>query len=76
MTTRYVADDKALAATGITGVNFVLPASSELFERVADTVVAGRIVVPPITRISLQEVPAVLGSAQARPVSGKTVITF
>ena len=76
VTTQYVADEKALGATGITGVNFALPASSELFERVAEAVAEGRIVAPPITRISLDEVPAALSSAQLRPASGKTVITF
>jgi hypothetical protein len=53
-----------------------LPSSSELFDRVAEAVVDGRIVAPPITRISLDEVPAVLSSAQARPASGKTVIAL
>jgi NADPH:quinone reductase len=76
VTTQYVADEEALGATGITGINFALPASSELFERVAEAVADGRIVAPPITRISLDEVPAVLSSAQARPASGKTVITL
>jgi NADPH:quinone reductase len=75
VTTQYVADEQGLGATGIAGVNFALPASSELFERVAEAVADGRIVAPPITRISLDEVPAVLSSAQARPASGKTVIT-
>lgn len=76
VTAQYVADEKALGAAGITGVNFALPASSELFERVAEAVADGRIVAPPITRISLEEVPAALSSAQLRPASGKTVITF
>jgi NADPH:quinone reductase len=76
VTTQYVADEQGLGATGITGVNFALPASSQLFERVAEAVADGRIVAPPITRISLDEVPAVLSSAQARPASGKTVITL
>src|SRR5690348_9368781 len=75
VTTQYVADQEALGATGVTGVNFALPSSSELFERVAEAVGDGRIVAPPITRISLEEVPAVLNSAQARP-GGKTVITL
>jgi NADPH:quinone reductase len=76
VTTQYVADEQALRAAGITGINFALPASSELFERVAEAVAGGRIVAPPITRISLEEVPAALSSAQARPASGKTVITL
>jgi NADPH:quinone reductase-like Zn-dependent oxidoreductase len=76
VTTQYVADEQTLGAAGITGINFALPASSELFERVGDAVADGRIVAPPITRISLEEVPAVLSSAHARPASGKTVITL
>ena len=75
VTTQYVADEESLGATGITGINFALQPSSELFERVAEAVADGRIVAPPITRISLEEVPAALSSAQARPASGKTVIT-
>src|SRR6478609_8718594 len=63
VTTQYVADEKALGAIGITGVNFALPASSELFERVAEAVADDRIVAPPITRISLEEVPAALSPA-------------
>jgi threonine dehydrogenase-like Zn-dependent dehydrogenase len=76
VTTQYVADEEGLAAAGITGVNFALPASSELFERVAEAIADGRIVVPPITRISLEEVPAAPSSAHVRPASGKTVITL
>ena len=75
VTTQYVADEEALGATGITGINFALQPSSELLERVAEAVADGRIVAPPITRISLEEVPAALSSAQARPASGKTVVT-
>ena len=76
VTTQYVADETALGATGITGINFALQMSSELLERVAEAVADGRIIAPPITRISLEEVPAALDPAQARPASGKTVITF
>jgi hypothetical protein len=43
---------------------------------VAQAVAGGHIVAPPITRISLEEVPNTLSSAQARPASGKTVITI
>ena len=76
VTTRYVADEDALLANGVTAINFALQPSSELFERVAEAVAGGRIVAPPITRVSLDDVPAVLSSAQSRPASGKTVITF
>jgi NADPH:quinone reductase len=76
VTAQYVADEEALRANGVTGINFALQPSSELFERVADAVGDGRIVAPPITRISLEEVPAILSSGQARPAGGKTVIIF
>jgi threonine dehydrogenase-like Zn-dependent dehydrogenase len=75
-TTQYVADEEGLLAAGITGINFALQASNELFERVAEAVADGRIVAPSITRISLEEAPAALDPAQARPASGKTVITL
>ena len=76
VTTQYVADEEALRAAGVTGINFALPMSSELLQRVAEAVADGRIVAPPITRISLEEAPAALDPAQARPASGKTVITL
>jgi NADPH:quinone reductase len=76
VTTQYVADEQTLRAAGITAINFALQPSSELFERVAGAVADGRIVAPPMTRISLEEVPAALDPAQARPASGKTVITL
>ena len=75
-TTQYVADEAALATAGITGIDFALQPSSELFERVAEAVADGRIVAPPITRMTLEDVPAALSSAQARTASGKTVITL
>jgi NADPH:quinone reductase len=76
VTTVYVADEEALSASGITGINFALQASGELFERVAEAVADGRILAPPITRISLEEAPAALNPAQARPANAKTVITL
>jgi NADPH:quinone reductase-like Zn-dependent oxidoreductase len=75
VTTQYVADEGALGSTGIMGVNFALQPSTDLFEQVAEAVADGGIVAPPITCISLEEVPAVLSSAQTRSTSGKTVIT-
>jgi NADPH:quinone reductase len=76
MSTNYVADEAALRTTGVTGINFALPMTSELLQRLAQAVVDGRIVTPPITRISLEEVPAALSPSQARPVGGKTVIAL
>jgi NADPH:quinone reductase-like Zn-dependent oxidoreductase len=76
VTTQYVADEEALRANGVTGINFALPMSSGLLERVADAVAEGHIVAPPITRVSLDEALAALKSAKAGTVSGKTVITL
>jgi NADPH2:quinone reductase len=75
VTTTYVADVKALAAAGVNGINFALHETSELLERLAAAVVAGRILAPPITRIALEQAPAAVSQAQTRPVDGKTVIT-
>jgi NADPH:quinone reductase len=74
ITTRYVADREALAAAGVTGVNFRLPMTVSLLDRLAAAVAAGTTVPPPITRISLDEVPALL-SKHGRG-EGKTVITI
>ena len=76
VTTGYVADTGALESAGITGINFALQPSSDLLDRLADALVTGRIVAPPITRISLDDAPAVLSGANDRPVEGKTVITL
>jgi NADPH:quinone reductase len=70
VTTRYVADLEALARAGVTGVNFALSMTVPLLDRLASRVAAGSIVPPPITRISLDDVPALLGHTE-----GKTVIT-
>ena len=72
LTTRYVADTEALASRGVAGVNFRLGISSELLERLADIVVGGSIVVPPITLIKLEDVPTLNPNAHT---DGKTVIT-
>jgi NADPH:quinone reductase len=74
ITTRYVADREALAAAGVTGVNFQLHVTVSLLDRLAAAVVAAIIVPPPITRTSLDEVPALL-SRHGRG-EGKTVITI
>jgi threonine dehydrogenase-like Zn-dependent dehydrogenase len=75
VTTRYVADAKALAASGITGVNFRVSVSTELLQRLVDDVASGRIVPPPITRVTLDDVPVAWRGAVAGHADGKTVIT-
>jgi NADPH2:quinone reductase len=72
LTTRYVADPQTLAQAGVTGVNFALPMTVPLLDWLASRVAAGSIVPPPITRVRLDDVPAVLG----RQTEGKTVITM
>jgi NADPH:quinone reductase len=74
LTTRYVANPDDLEAKGVTAVNFQLPASAELLQRVADALASGRIVAPPVTRISLAETPAVFAAGNRGAPDGKTVI--
>jgi NADPH:quinone reductase-like Zn-dependent oxidoreductase len=74
VTTRYVADPQTLAAAGVTGVNFRLPMTIPLLDRLAAAVVAGAIAPPPITQISLDEVPALPGKYGR--AEGKTIITM
>ena len=78
VTTKYVADTGALATAGVTGTNFNFSqyVSSQLLERVAGALLGGRIVAPPITRITLEQAPAALDQAQTGRGDGKTVITL
>jgi NADPH:quinone reductase len=76
LTTLYVADADDLEAKGVTAVNFQLPASAELLQRVADALASGRIVAPPVTRISLAETPAVFAAGTGGAPDGKTVIVL
>ncbi len=70
---QYAADVEALASRGVAGVNFEQHVSSGGLEQLADAVLSGRIVAPPITRISLEDVPDLRGGPGAE---GKTVIAF
>jgi NADPH:quinone reductase-like Zn-dependent oxidoreductase len=76
LTTRYVANADDLEARGVTAVNFVVPASAELMQRVADALASGRIVAPPVTRISLAETPAVFATGNGEAPDGKIVIVL
>jgi NADPH2:quinone reductase len=76
VTTKYVADPEALQADGVTGLNFAFQPSSELMDRLADALVGGRIVAPPITRLPFEDVPAALSGPPSGHADGKTVITF
>jgi len=74
LTTRYVADADGLAAAGVSGMNFQVPASAELLERVASALATDSIVPPPINRISLDQALAALAGENSSLVDGKTVI--
>jgi NADPH:quinone reductase len=74
LSTRYVADQQTLARAGVTGVNFQLSMTVPLLDRLASRVAAGSLVPPPITRLSLDDVPALLGNPSH--AQGKTVITM
>jgi NADPH:quinone reductase len=74
VTTRYVADPETLARAGVTGVNFQLSMTVPLLDRLASRVAAGSIVPPPISQVSLDDVPALLGNPGH--AEGKTVITI
>lgn len=76
VTTQYVADVDALAAAAVTGTNFAVRETSELLERVADALVSGRIVAPPIARIAFDDAPDALSPAQGTHADGKTVVAI
>jgi hypothetical protein len=50
--------------------------SPALLDQLANAVVTGQIVAPPITRIALDQAPALLSGATSVPANGKTVITL
>jgi hypothetical protein len=76
LTTLYVADVDSLAAAEVTGVNFRVSVSTKVLEQLADAVVTGRIVAPPITRVRLDDVPAAWASGFKRNGGVKTVVTI
>jgi NADPH2:quinone reductase len=75
LTTKFVADTDALAARGVTGVNYEMPITTELLEQLADEIVAGRIVAPPIAKIELDDVPSAIHGGPDQH-EGKTVMTL
>jgi len=75
LTTRYAADQDELKARGIAPLNFQLQPSVELLERVGHALSTGRIVAPPINRITLSQAPALFAERNAAP-DGKTVIVL
>jgi NADPH2:quinone reductase len=76
ITTRYVADLAGLQSKGIRGVNFALRMTTDLLERVAHALVEGRVADPPISRISLDDVPTICGASNRPKTDGKVVIVL
>jgi hypothetical protein len=60
------------AGPGQVLVNYQLSMTAPLLDRLAARVAAGSLVPPPITRVTLDDVPALLGGR----IEGKTVITM
>jgi NADPH:quinone reductase len=74
LTTRYVADLDALADAGVTAINFKVNMTTQLLARLADDVVGGRVAVPPIKAVQLDDVPSFLSQTQGGGGNGKTVV--
>jgi NADPH:quinone reductase-like Zn-dependent oxidoreductase len=76
VTTQRVANPESTLALGIRGVNFAFCETSELLETVARALVECRILAPPITQITLDEVPLALRSTPKDHADGKTVVVL
>jgi NADPH:quinone reductase len=76
VSTRYVADTRALSASGIRGANFVLHETSEVLGRLAEDLIDRRVVPPSMIRIALDEVPSAMGTKADRYDHAKTVIVL
>jgi NADPH:quinone reductase len=76
VTTQYVADLEALKRSGVYGVNFAFCPTSELLEKVGRALAVEAIVGPPITRVTLDDVPSIFGAPTRSHANGKTVIVL
>jgi NADPH:quinone reductase-like Zn-dependent oxidoreductase len=76
ISTQYVADLEGLQAKGVRGRNFALRQSTELLERVAEALVDRTVTEPPLTQVSLEDVPAIFGSHASLAPDGKIVIVL
>jgi NADPH2:quinone reductase len=74
ITTQYVADLEALRSSGVRGVNFALRMTSDLIARVGQALVEDSVQPPPISRITLEDVPAMFRSRNRSRRGCKTVI--
>jgi len=75
-TTNYVANDKALAARGLRGGNFVLGANATLAEQLGKDGATGKLKIRIEKRVAFNDALAALGEFRAGHSRGKTVITF
>ena len=76
LTTRYAADVDGLAEKSVTAINFQLPASSELLERIVEALAAKTVIPPPIKLVSLVNAPAAFNGEGEPVFDGKTVIVM
>jgi NADPH:quinone reductase len=76
VSTQYVADLEGLQAKGVRGLNFALQQSTELLERVAEALVDRTVTEPPLTQVSLEDVPTIFGSHAGLAPDGKIVIVL
>jgi NADPH:quinone reductase-like Zn-dependent oxidoreductase len=76
VTTQHVANPGSTLALGIRGVNFAFCETSEVLETVAGALVDCRIVAPPITRVTLDQVPLALRSIPKHHADGKIVVVL
>jgi NADPH2:quinone reductase len=76
ITTRYVADLARLQSKGVRGVNFRLHMTTDLLERVALALLEKQVTSPPITRISLDDVPGICEGSNLPQSDGKIVIVI
>ena len=74
LTTNYVADEKALANSGIRGGNFVLAANSRLVERLGESAGSGKLKVTIEKRVLFKDAVSAVAAAKAGQARGKTVI--
>jgi NADPH:quinone reductase len=76
ITTQHVADLEGLQSRGVRGVNFGLRMTTDLLERVARALVEGEVAEPPISRISLDDVPGICPTCRQPKTDGKVVIVL
>ena len=74
LTTNYIADEKALAARGVRGGNFMLAANSGLVERLGTSAAAGKLKIQIEKRVPFADALAAIAASRSGQSRGKTVI--